>query len=224
MGGRTARWLGPNEARGRDERMAMAVLGIGGVIGAALLALLTATLIAPPFRLWPTPGPGTWQSYVFWPLFRSLNVLCVVAAIIDREPLVGLPLWSRAVAVAVLAVAIVLFAYSFRILGRENSYCATDGLVTHGIYQWSRNPQNAMLIVFYVALAFAADSVTAFALCAAMVAVYHFMMLAEEPWLEGIYGDAYRAYCRAVPRYFNWRRLWSQPTRGENAEMRDAGH
>jgi len=186
--------------------------------------LLVATLVSSSFRLWPTPGPKTWQSYVFWPLFRSLNILCVVAAVVDREPLLGLPLWARVLAFAVLLAAVGLFAYSFRVLGRDNSYCATDGLVTHGIYQWSRNPQNAMLIVFYIALGFAADSTTAFVLCAAMAAAYHLMVLAEEPWLEGIYGEPYRAYCRAVPRYFNWRRLWGAGEAGKSREPQKAGH
>ena len=31
--------------------------------------------------------------------------------------------------------------------------------------------------------------------------------LAEEPWLEQAYGDAYRRYCSEVPRFFHWRRL-----------------
>jgi protein-S-isoprenylcysteine O-methyltransferase Ste14 len=33
------------------------------------------------------------------------------------------------------------------------------------------------------------------------------MVLAEEPWLQEAYGDAYRAYCASVPRFFNWQRL-----------------
>ena len=39
-----------------------------------------------------------------------------------------------------------------------------------------------------------------------MIVAYVLMVLAEEPWLEGIYGDAYRRYCAEVPRFFNWRR------------------
>jgi protein-S-isoprenylcysteine O-methyltransferase Ste14 len=184
------------------------VFPIGTAVACALLAVLAVNRMRPSLQLWPTPGAGTWQSYVFWPLFRGLNVLCVVAALVDRVPFLGLPVWSRTVAAMVLLAALVLFAYSFRVLGRDNSYCATEGLVTGGIYQWTRNPQNAMLIVVYGALAVLADSLSAFVLCAAMMAVYHLMVLAEEPWLEGIYGEPYRAYCREVPRYFNWRRAW----------------
>ncbi len=178
----------------------------GVMIAAALLALLIATLLHRAFRIWPTPGDGSWQGYVFWPLFRSLNVLCFVVALTDRSSGLGLPIWVRLIAVLALAGAIGLFVYSFRVLGRHNSYCATDGLVTAGIYRWSRNPQNAMLILVYGCLALAADGTPAYVLCAAMMAVYALMVLAEEPWLEAAYGEAYRDYCRQVPRFFNWGR------------------
>ena len=179
---------------------------IGATVATVLLGLLVVTLLLPPFRIWPTPGSGSWQGYVFWPLFRSLNVLCFTMAVVDRTNFLGLPTWSRLVAVALLAVSIALFIYSFWILGRDNSYGAQDGLVSRGIYRWTRNPQNLMLIVVYGCLAFAADSVPTYALCAAMIAVYFLMVLAEEPWLEAAYGEPYRRYRCRVPRFFNWRR------------------
>jgi protein-S-isoprenylcysteine O-methyltransferase Ste14 len=179
---------------------------IGAVVAAMLLGLLVLTLLSRPFRIWPTPGSGSWQSYVFWPLFRSLNVLCFAVAISDRTGFLGLPAWLRLAAFALLAVSIAFFIFSFRVLGRDNSYCAQDGLVTGGIYRWTRNPQNAMLIVVYGSLAFVADSAPTYVLCAAMMAVYTLMVLAEEPWLEVVYGESYRRYCSRVPRFFNWRR------------------
>lgn len=190
--------------------MTAAVFAIGATAATVLLGLLAATLIAPPFRIWPTPGEKTWQSYVFWPLFRGLNVLCFAGAIADQPAgWLGLPTWLRVLAFLLLAGSIALFVYSFRVLGRDNSYGAQQGLVTSGIYQWTRNPQNAMLVVVYAALAAAADSAPTYVLCAAMMAVYYLMILAEEPWLAAVYGEPYRRYCRDVPRLFNWRRAFS---------------
>lgn len=178
----------------------------GAAVAAGLLGLLLLTMLVPRLRIWPTPGPGSWQSYVFWPLFRGLNVLCFAVALADGTSFIGLPIWVRAVAALLLAASLALFIYSFRVLGRDNSYGAQDGLVTGGIYRWTRNPQNAMLMVVYACLAFAADSGPAYVLCAAMVAVYVLMVLAEEPWLESAYGATYRRYCARVPRFFHWRR------------------
>lgn len=179
----------------------------GAIVAAVLLGLLAMTLLLPPFRIWPTPGLRSWQGYVFWPLFRGLNVLCFVVAVADRTAFLRLPTAVRIVAFGLLVMSIALFSYSFRVLGRDNSYCAQDGLVTRGIYRWTRNPQNAMLIVVYGCLAVAADSAAAYVLCAAMMAVYGLMVVAEEPWLEATYGERYKWYCGRVPRFFNWRRV-----------------
>ena len=53
-----------------------------------------------------------------------------------------------------------------------------------------------MLVVVYGCLAVAADSGPTYVLCAAMMAVYTLMVLLEEPWLAGVYGEPYRRYCR----------------------------
>jgi protein-S-isoprenylcysteine O-methyltransferase Ste14 len=191
----------------KDHLMSTIVFAIGAAVALTLLALLVATRLHRPLRIWPTPGPGSWQTYVFWPLFRGLNVLCFAMALSDRASGLGLPQGVRLLAFVLLAVSVAVFVYAFRVLGRDNSYGAQTGLVTAGIYQWSRNPQNAMLIVVYACLAFAADAAGTYILCAAMMAVYAVMVLAEEPWLQEAYGDAYRAYCASVPRFFNWQRL-----------------
>jgi protein-S-isoprenylcysteine O-methyltransferase Ste14 len=179
---------------------------VGVAVAVVLLALLVLTMLSPPVRIWPTPGPGSWQSYVFWPLFRGLNVLCFAMAMTDRAGFFGLPVWLRALGAAGLVGSVALFGYSFRVLGRDNSYGAQDGLVTGGIYRWTRNPQNAMLVVVYACLAVAVDGGATYALCGAMMAVYIIMVLLEEPWLAAAYGEPYRRYCRRVPRFFNWRR------------------
>lgn len=187
------------------------VYALGVAAAAVLLVLLVLTLAVPRLRIWPTPGDGSWQGYVWWPLFRGLNVLTLATAalsLVERTPVLHLGAPARVAMLALLAGSAALFAYAFRVLGRDNSYCATDGLVTGGIYRWSRNPQNAMLIVVYGCLAIAADTRPAYVLCAAMMAVYALMVLAEEPWLTAHYGDAYRRYCRRVPRFFHWRRAW----------------
>jgi protein-S-isoprenylcysteine O-methyltransferase Ste14 len=189
--------------------MANLLFALGLGVAALLLGLLATTLIVPALRIWPTPGARSWQGYVWWPLFRGLNVLTAAVAFIARENAgdFGLPLWMRVLASMALLVALLMFLAAFVGLGRDNSYGAADGLVTGGIYQWSRNPQNAMLIVVYGALALAVDARAVYVLCLAMMAVYALMVFAEEPWLAKAYGESYQRYCADVPRFFNWRRL-----------------
>jgi protein-S-isoprenylcysteine O-methyltransferase Ste14 len=188
--------------------MTTVVLCLGASVAAGLLAALVLTLLVPRLRIWPTAGPGTWQSYVFWPLFRGLNVLCFAMALLDRGGGLGLPHALRLVAAAALVGSLALFLYSFLVLGRDNSYGARDGLVTGGIYRWTRNPQNTMLVIVYGCLALAADSPAVYLLCASMMAAYILMVFAEEPWLRAAYGEPYRRYCGRVPRFLGLRRAW----------------
>lgn len=189
--------------------MSTAVFVIGSGVAATLMSLLLATWVGSAVRIWPTPGPRAWQNYVFWSLFRGLNVLCFVMAALDTAGYLGLPSALRMVAFAALIASTALFVYAFRVLGRDNSYGAQDGLVTGGIYRWSRNPQNAMLVIVYGCLALATDGGRTYLLCAAMMTVYLLMVLCEEPWLEKTYGAAFNRYCRRVPRFFNWRRAFT---------------
>jgi hypothetical protein len=62
--------------------MATVILAIGLAVAGLLLFLLLTTLLSDTFRIWPAPGPGAWQSYVFWPLFRGLNVTSLVRSLL----------------------------------------------------------------------------------------------------------------------------------------------
>src|SRR4029077_20448459 len=108
--------------------MTTALFMIGATVAAVLLGLLVLTLLFPPFHIWPTPGSGSWQGYVFWSLFRSLNVFCFATALADRANFPRLPAGARPAAVALLALSIALFIYSLWSLGRDISPRAQDGI------------------------------------------------------------------------------------------------
>jgi protein-S-isoprenylcysteine O-methyltransferase Ste14 len=186
--------------------MAMVWFALGLAAATLLIPLLLRTLNDPAFRIWPTPEPGSWQSRVFWTLFRTLNVAAFTTAVTGEPGFLDL---SDGVRVAGLFVCVLsggLYLYALIALGRDNTYCSRDGLVTQGIYRWTRNPQYATVIPVFASLAIAADSGMTYTLCLALACVYVLMALAEEPWLEAAYGLSYLKYCRRVPRFFNWHR------------------
>ena len=78
------------------------VFAAGLIAGATLDLLLLSTLLAPPFRIWPTPEPGSWQSLTFWGPFRGGMVAAFLVAVLDWNSarlldashyLIGLPLF-----------------------------------------------------------------------------------------------------------------------------------
>lgn len=188
--------------------MADVAFVVGAAAGVLLLPMLAWTLADEGFRIWPTPNPGSWQSRTFWTLFRALNVAAIASAIFSDSGFLKLPEVVRFAGLVVLFGATTLYVSACIALGRRNTYCDTDGLVTSGIYRWTRNPQYASVIPVFLGLAVAADSASTYILCGMLVSVYVLMALAEEPWLEEAYGERYRRYCRRVPRFFNWHRAY----------------
>jgi protein-S-isoprenylcysteine O-methyltransferase Ste14 len=184
------------------------ILAVGLIAAVPLAVLLVATIVHQPLSFWPTAGKGTWQSLTFWFLFRTLNTAALSLPILDRETAFGLPWGVRSAGLAVFLMSGALYLYALFALGRDNTYCRRGGLVTDGVYRWTRNPQYATVIPAYAGLAVAADSTGVFVLVALLVAVYVLMAHAEEPWLRLQYGRAYERYVRAVPRFFNFRRAW----------------
>jgi protein-S-isoprenylcysteine O-methyltransferase Ste14 len=129
-------------------------------------------------------------------------------AALDHEGGLGLPWTIRLAGLGLFLASGALYLYALFALGRANTYCRRGGLVTDGVYRWTRNPQYATVIPAYAGLAAAADSAGVLLLVALLIAVYVLMAHAEEPWLRRQYGEAYERYARAVPRFFNFRRVW----------------
>jgi protein-S-isoprenylcysteine O-methyltransferase Ste14 len=177
------------------------LFAVGLAAGVALDLLLLRTYLAPPFRIWPTPEPGSWQSITFWTLFRGGMVLNFAVALLD---------WNGAglLAASRYLIGLPLFLVGFGItvcgyfnLGLGNTYCGADGLVRHGLYRFSRNPQYASSILGLIGLAICANSWLTLPLAALMSGAYVLMALVEEAWLERHYGASYRDYCSRTARF-----------------------
>ncbi len=179
------------------------VFAAGLAIGLTLDSLLLRTLLAPPFRIWPTPEPGSWQSLTFWGLFRSGMVLTFVVAILDwnATPLLD---WTRFIVGLPLGLGgLFITVCGYFNLGLGNTYCGSDGLVSHGLYRFSRNPQYTASIVGLIGLSIGANSILTIALSCVMIGTYVLMSLVEEDWLKQAYGATYREYCERTARFLD---------------------
>ena len=54
--------------------------------GVSLLSLLAWTCLDPRAQFWPAPGTWSWQSLLFWALFRTLNLSALALAFLDWQP------------------------------------------------------------------------------------------------------------------------------------------
>jgi protein-S-isoprenylcysteine O-methyltransferase Ste14 len=135
------------------------VFAAGLAAGVTLDLLLLRTLFAPPFRIWPTPEPGSWQSLTFWSLFRGGMIATFAVAVLDwnSTPLLD---WTRFIPGLPLGlIGLFITVCGYFNLGLGNTYCGADGLVTGGLYRFSRNPQYTASIIGLVGLSSGANSI-----------------------------------------------------------------
>jgi protein-S-isoprenylcysteine O-methyltransferase Ste14 len=84
-----------------------------------------------------------------------------------------------------------------------NPYNTTTALVTDGVFRFSRNPIYVGMTSVYIGIALCARSLPALVLLPVALALLdHAAVDPEERYLARKFGDAYRAYSDAVPRWF----------------------
>ena len=177
------------------------VFACGLAAGIILDLLLLRTLLDPPFRIWPTTGPGSWQSVTFWTLFRGTWLATFIVAALDWNSTLLLD-WTRFIpGIPLGLIGLTITVCGYFNLGLGNTYCGADGLVTGGLYRFSRNPQYTASIAGLVALSIGANSILTIVLSTLIVGAYVMMTMVEEDWLKQRYGAPYRDYCRQTARF-----------------------
>jgi protein-S-isoprenylcysteine O-methyltransferase Ste14 len=177
-----------------DFTNAHSVFVVGLIVGITLNSLMLRILFFPPFRIWPTPGSGPWQSVTFWTLFRAGMVLTFVIAILDWNSAGLVDLTRLIIGLPLFLVGFGITVFGYFNLGLGNTYCGSDGLVSHGLYRFSRNPQYASSILGLIGTVIMADSWLTIPLAFSASCVYMLMALTEEKWLEDRYGATYEEY------------------------------
>jgi protein-S-isoprenylcysteine O-methyltransferase Ste14 len=78
----------------------------------------------------------------------------------------------------------------------------TTALVTTGPYRYTRNPIYLAMAMIYAGIATSANALAPFALLPlALLALDRGMIAREERYLEGRFGELYRAYKARTPRW-----------------------
>jgi protein-S-isoprenylcysteine O-methyltransferase Ste14 len=157
---------------------------------------------------------GLWKYRDDYKRYRrttALGVLAILAAFTMPNlvvgifvPWIGLPETTLQVVGWVLLIgglglcliAMIRFRSPRKVLGLK-----TEGVVSSGIYRYTRNPQYIFYGVFLLGWVLCGDSPRALLGFAFYLVVVHFTILIEEEHLTKVYGEAYLDYKKATPRY-----------------------
>jgi protein-S-isoprenylcysteine O-methyltransferase Ste14 len=186
-----------------DPSFTYLAFAAGLMAGITLDLLLLRTLVTPTFRIWPTPEPGSWQSFTFWGLFRGGMVTTFLVAALDWNGAALLDANRFIVGAPLFLIGFGITVYGYFNLGLGNTYCGAEGLVSHGLYRFSRNPQYASSMAGLAGLAICANSWLVALLALVMSGAYVLMALVEEAWLDERYGAPYRAYAERTARFLD---------------------
>jgi len=106
-----------------------------------------------------------------------------------------------------LIAGLTLQITAFRVFKRAqtpvNPYEPTTALITNGPFAYTRNPLYLALTLDYMALAVLTNTAWPWLLLPAVLVVMHYgVILREERYMEGKFGDDYRRYKTRVRRWW----------------------
>ena len=115
---------------------------------------------------------------------------------------------ARGVGMAMVALAMLLFAFAFLSFGnswRVGFDRQTPGaLVTTGIFALSRNPIYVSLNLWFIGVALINGTLLFVVFAVAAAGFLHWQMLREERFCAELYGAPYEDYRAGTARYFIW--------------------
>ncbi len=111
-----------------------------------------------------------------------------------------------ALGAVLLSLGVGLMAACMRRLRRAGTpvetWKPTTALVSDGPFRFSRNPIYVALTLMYAGIGVAADALWAFVLLVPLLVIMHVgVVVREERYLEGKFGEAYRRYRDSVRRW-----------------------
>jgi len=144
---------------------------------------------------------------IVWGAYLYHSSLVIWAAVFQfwHLPIGRLQALIAGIVVALTGVILLaLGIFTFRSIERMSGQ-KTDELIDSGIYAWSRNPQNVGWGLALLGIAVAGRSGYGLLLVVLFALVIHvYTVKLEEPYLEEVYGEAYRRYRSQTNRYFGF--------------------
>lgn len=171
-------------------------------VACQLLLLFGAVwcVVLPEKRIYPMTSKGP-VYYFMWLMFCFVFASNFALVILDWNT----GLWPSplrlVLGLPIVALGAGFVTWGIATLGVKNTSALADGLVSSGPYTISRNPQYVGDCTLFIGIAIIANSELVLITHLLASLVFIVAPLAEESWLEEIYGNPYLEYRMCVPRF-----------------------
>ena len=167
-----------------------------------LLSVMVWSVAFPKRRIWPPPKKQSWQYIIIWTLFYLALVLNVSLLVLDwNHWIISKPV-RFFVGIPIIVIGSLLVSWGFATLGIQNTSGIKKEFVISGPYRFTRNPQYLGDVILFVGITLLSNSLYLAIVHVLGAMVFLITPLAEEGWLEQQYGEHYKQYKRATPRFF----------------------
>lgn len=147
---------------------------------------------------------GKFLLFSVWALFTVLAIFPAYRNLIPFQVRTQISDVQRLLAIIFLIPANLIIVPAYLSMGLITHIGLPEGkhqLRTNGIYSISRNPMYASFIFLNTATFLFIPSLLLLVVMIYGMIVHHFIILGEEKFLAGEFGDEYQAYQSKVPRY-----------------------
>ena len=181
--------------------MSNILFGIAVLILIALVAGVIWSAAVPERRIWPPPGRRSWQYRFTWGGTLAVSGISILLLLMYWNSWVFQGQLRLAVGIPLVVAGVALGLSGVATAGLRNTLGLKDGFVPAGPYRFTRNPQYVGNIVALLGVSVIANALLLWITNLLVILWFLLAPLAEEPWLEEQYGDAYREYLGRVRRF-----------------------
>lgn len=177
------------------------VLAVGLAAGGYMFSMLLWSYVYPQRRVWPPKKATAAIKFRVWFMTITIFAAAFVLGLLDWNHFDWPPIVRWSIGLSFILIGNLVVWRGVLKIGMAATSGEATGLVTSGLYRWSRNPQYVADMAILIGWGVLSASLWTFPVLAVGLAVLAIAPLAEESWLEEVYGEKYRNYKQSVRRF-----------------------
>lgn len=166
-----------------------------------MFSMLFWSYVYPHRRVWPPKEPTAANKFRVWFMTITIFAAAFALGLLDWNRFGWSPAVRWPIGLSLILIGNLVVWRGVLKIGLAATSGEATGLITSGLYGWSRNPQYVADMAILIGWGILSASLWTLPVLAVGLAVLAIAPLAEEPWLQEVYGEQYRSYKKEVRRY-----------------------